>query len=86
MARAFTTLLNYYDNAYTAVITQIGDSVSFYVPDESLHHIIPNGRFSYNPEQGLKIDTPKLNPLQNLVLGILDVVGQQNKKQLVEKT
>ena len=86
MARVFTTLFNYYDKAYTAVITQIDGSVSLYVPDERLHHIIPRGRFSYNPEQGLKIDTPKLNPLQNLILTILAAAEQQHKKQIFERT
>lgn len=86
MARAFSTLFNFYDKAYTAVITQVDGSINFYVPDESLHHIIPKGRYSYKVEQGLKIDTPKLNPLQNLIVGILASLEQQNKKLFIEKS
>ena len=83
MARAFTTQFSHHDKAYTAVITQIDGSVSFYVPDESLHHIIPQGRFSFNPQQGLLISTPSLDPLQNLVLDIFMAMELQNQKQAV---
>lgn len=81
MARAFTTQFRHHNKAYTAVVTQTDSSVSFYVPDESLHHVMPQGRFSYNPQQGLPVDTTSLSPLQNLVLDIFTAVELQNQRQ-----
>jgi len=77
MARAFTSTFTYEGKNYTAVITQIYGSVSIYVPDERLHHILPQGKFTFNPAQGVKIDTPKLSPAQNLVLSILSAVEKK---------
>jgi hypothetical protein len=79
MARAFTSTFTYKNQHYMAVITQVDGSVSIYVPDESLHGILPQGKFTYNPEQGLKIDTTRLSPVQDLVLTILRAVELQHQ-------
>lgn len=62
MARIFTTFFFYKDNSYTAVITRNDDIVTIYVPDESLHDILPAGKATFDPQEGLKINTPRLSP------------------------
>jgi hypothetical protein len=74
MARVFTTTFINNGKTYTAVISQIDGSISIYVPDESLHSILPKGRISIDAQKGLKIDTPEITPAQNLVLTILSTV------------
>lgn len=74
MARVFTTTFLYTGKTYTAVISQIDGSVSIFLPDESLHSILPQGRITLDAQKGLKINTPKLTPAQNLVLTILSAV------------
>lgn len=71
MARTFTTLFPHNGKTYTAVISRIDGAVNIYVPDESLHHLLPGGKAVYRPAQGLPIDTPRLNPTQHLLLKIL---------------
>ena len=80
MARAFITQFHHHNGVYTAVIMQFNNAVRFYVPDESLHHIIPDGRFSYNLEQGLQIDSPALNPLRNLIMNIISAMELKTPK------
>jgi hypothetical protein len=50
-----------------------------YIPDESLHHIIPGGVVTYQSAEGIKIDRPKLNPAQHLLLNVLTSIEVQNK-------
>lgn len=50
-----------------AVVAPIESIISVYIPDESLHHIVPHGRFSFDNEESLAIDTAGLTPLQNLI-------------------
>lgn len=71
MARTFTTLFSYNGENYTAVISQLNGTTSIYVPDESLHDILPAGKATYQTAQGLKIDTPTLSPAQRLILSVL---------------
>lgn len=71
MARVLTTSFLYNGKSYAAVISHLDGAVSIYVPDESLHGILPNGKAIYNSKEGLKIDTPKLTPQQCLLLSIL---------------
>ena len=78
MAKAFTTSFVYSEKLYTAIIYQTDGHMFIYVPDESLHNILPQGKFSFNPEKGLKIDTPRLTPAQNLVLKVLSAIEVDN--------
>lgn len=84
MARTFTTDFFYNNNTYTAVITQSAESINIYVPDESLHEILPAGRATYNPQEGLPIDSFRLSKAQHLVLNILTSMenGEQQKALL----
>ena len=86
MARAFTSSFAYENKSYTAVITQIDGSVGIYVPDESLHHILPKGKFTFDPAQGFKIDTPRLSPAQQLILSILSAVELQSSGKSPENS
>ena len=74
MGRAFSTSIIFNDIIYMAVITQVGGLVSVYLPDERLHHLVPNGRFTYNPEQRIKIDAAGMSPLQNLQLAVMAAI------------
>lgn len=84
MARVFTTSFSYNEKIYTAVISQIDGSLSIYVPDESLHTILPKGKVTFNPEIGLKIDRPRLSREQHLVLNILTSIELQKTPSLDE--
>jgi len=86
MARAFTSTFTYENKHYTAVITQIDGSVSIYVPDERLHGILLQGRFTFTTDIGVKIDTPALSPVQNLVLSILSAVEAQHEVEVSENS
>lgn len=67
MARVFTTSFSYNGHSFAAVISQIGGVLNIYVPDESLHGILPQGRASFNPEQELMTDQRRLSPAERLV-------------------
>ena len=79
MARTFTTLFSYFGKTYTAVISQLNGTVKIYIPDESLHDILPEGRATYQPAEGLKIDRPNLSPAQHLLLGVLSSIEERNE-------
>lgn len=81
MARTFTTLFSYSGNIYTAVISHVNGTINIYVPDESLHDILPNGRANFNPQEGFTIDTPRLSSAQKLVLHILSSIEKQNETE-----
>ena len=51
MARVFTTSFQYNGLNYTAIVSQVGTSVSIMVPHTELHELLPNGRISYNPSE-----------------------------------
>ena len=85
MARAFTTNFSYNGNTYTAVISQVNGSITIYIPDETLHSLLPEGRISFNPQQGIKIDAPELSPAQELVISILSALETQHSEILQGK-
>jgi hypothetical protein len=68
---------------YMAVVSHVQSAVSVYIPDESLHHIVPQGRFSYDIQEGLPIDTRGISPLQNLMLDVLAAIELQQSVQPV---
>lgn len=78
MARTFTCTFVYGNENYTAVVTQVNGTVSIYVPDERLHHILPQGKFTYDPAQDLKTDSPRLSAVQNLIRAILSSIEALN--------
>lgn len=82
MARVFTTLFSHNGASYTAVISNLGNAVNIYIPDESLHHILPDGKGSYHPAEGLKIDTPRLSPAQRLMLNVLASIEEKKEPVL----
>lgn len=56
MARIFSTSFNYKNQSYTALVTigSTSDSpISVYVPDTSLHSILPDGKLTLDSEQKL---------------------------------
>ena len=77
MAHSFTVLFHHNNQEYTAVVSQLQDSVCIYLPDQSLHHILPQGRFSYNLKKGLNIDPLGQSPMQRLMLDVLAAIDLQ---------
>ena len=86
MARAFTTLFSYNGKSYMAVISQLDGSVNIYVPDESLHGILPAGKATFHSDKGLPIDQPRLSPVQHLLVNILTSVELSVKERLLGAT
>ena len=82
MARTFTTFFSYNERTYTAVISQLDGTMRIYIPDESLHHIIPGGIATYKSAEGLEIDRRKLSPAQHLLLNVLTSIEMQNKTSI----
>lgn len=81
MSRSYTVTFTFNNNSYMAVIAQVQNAVSVYIPDESLHHIVPEGRFSFDAEQGLNIDPMGLTPLQNLMLNVQTAIELKAQTQ-----
>jgi hypothetical protein len=81
MPRSFTINFTHKGKAYVAVVSHLHNSVCVYIPDGSLHHIVPNGRFTYDMQQGLPTDTIGLNPLQNLIADVMNATEPQLKVQ-----
>ena len=77
MARTFSTLFSYNGKAYTAVISQHDGTVNIYIPDESLHHILPGGKASYKTAEGPEIDKLHVSAAQKIILGVLSSINEQ---------
>lgn len=71
MARVFTTEFIFKGENYTAVICKLDAVVSIYLPDETLHQILPSGKAKFSPGTGLFVDTPKSSLAQQLLLTVL---------------
>ena len=71
MARLFTTLFQYNDKTYTAIITEIDGSIGISIPNTDLHTILPNGKAVYSHDEGLEISTPEITEAQSLMVAIL---------------
>jgi hypothetical protein len=56
MGRIFTVDFNYGKKEYPALVKISADlnffSITYHIPDTSLHHILPGGRVSYNNIEG----------------------------------
>ncbi len=85
MARVFTTTFHYQEKSYTAVISQIGGSLTIYIPEETLHSILPAGRVSFNLKDGIHIDTPQLSPAQDLIVSVLGTIEAKNTNLMQRK-
>lgn len=71
MAQAFTTFFSFEGKTFTAVISQRDGVIHIYIPDESLHHLLPDGKADYPSAEGLSLDAPHSSPAQQLVLKVL---------------
>lgn len=74
MARSFTINFPYNGGNYAAVISQIDGSTTIYIPNHTLQTLIPQGRFSFNLQQGVQIDKPQLTPAQDLIVTVIGVI------------
>jgi hypothetical protein len=77
MARTFTIQFDFENDVYTAVISQVKDSVCIYIPDQSLHYILPDGRFTYSLSQNMDIMVEPITPIQKLVMNIVAALESQ---------
>ena len=71
MARTFTTSFSYHGKTYTAVISQVEGSVHIYIPDESLHDILPGGKATYKLTEDFKSESKRLSPAQDIILSVI---------------
>ena len=81
MARSFTLNFTFDHQSYMAVASVLQDSVCVYIPDEGLHHLLPQGRFSYDAQQGLNIDATARTPIQKLMLAVFNAIELKTQTQ-----
>ena len=60
---------------YSAEVTLTDDSYLIFVPDPSLHHILPGGTATIDLKKGLRIDSEP-NLKQELLLSILGELAE----------
>jgi hypothetical protein len=80
MGRVLTASFEYKGNTYIAVVAiranADGLDLNITLPDETLHHLLPGGKFAYNMVHGTEI-TPALpgnEPAQELVACIIRTI------------
>ncbi len=77
MGRVFTIDFNFHDQSYQALITQLEKCIIISIPDKKLHHILPEGKFIYCPNQDeVKISLPNRSA-EKLVKIILETVEKE---------
>ena len=64
-------MFSYKGKSYTAVVSFLGDAVNIYVPDESLHGIIPNGKARVDLGQSIIGEGVKPGAQQSLLQSIM---------------
>jgi hypothetical protein len=77
MGRVYTIDFTFQKKSYTAVVTKLGESLSVYVPDESLHNLIPNGKASIKNAKNFIIDPDDHSTLYSLLTSILSAIDVQ---------
>jgi hypothetical protein len=85
MARVFTTSFQYNGLNYTAIVSQVGSSVSIMVPHTELHELLPDGRISYNPAEedtALRYPQAHTQRLVNHILSAIEATGRLQGSQL----
>lgn len=80
MPRAFTIDFFFNGINYTAVITQLDNIVTIYLPDEKLHNILPKGKFTFNTCDNLSIEDIEVKPRRELINSILNVLSNREKE------
>lgn len=80
MSRAFTLHFTYNGNTYVAVISQRSGTTTIYLPDESLHDVLPQGRISFDSQQGILLDCPELKKANDLIVSILAVMNEKSRE------
>ena len=84
MARVFSTSFTHQGQSYPVVvsITEANGitAVNIYLPDTSLHEILPGGKFSFNAKDGLLLNYPKFTPAQDLLISVLSAVDDYHHK------
>jgi hypothetical protein len=80
MARIFTVDFNYDQKEYPALVKisagQNFFSVTYHVPDTSLHHILPGGRVNYNNVEGFTTITGNNTVTLDLIESITNAVEE----------
>lgn len=80
MARSFTLFFYHDDEEYTAVVSQLKDTVCIYIPDLRLHHLIPNGKFTFHSKAGLQPDQYQ-DPLKSLLKELWNAIEVKMQTQ-----
>lgn len=86
MARSYTVSFTHKNKPFIAVVAaELQHAIGVYIPDESLHHILPHGRFTYDAEQGLDINKNGLTPQQSVMIDVLAAIELQTKTHHTDK-
>lgn len=82
MGRIFTVDFSYCEKVYPALVkifaAQRHFSITFHVPDTSLHHLLPGGKVSYNSTDGFT--TPQ--EASTSTLDLIDCMANAVEKHL----
>jgi hypothetical protein len=66
----------YNGSTYTAEVKGGDGSLYFFVPDQTLHHILPEGKTTFKLKQGFELRDGQLTPQQDLILSILGAMEE----------
>lgn len=64
----------YKGSTYNAEIQRVDGSIYIFVPDQRLHHILPEGKAHFKLKQGVQLNDQQLTPDQDLILCILGAI------------
>lgn len=77
MAQPFVVTFSYDGNTYTAEVNQVDGSLSIFLPDQRLHHILPDGKVTLHLEKGMEVYDEEPTPRQDLLLSILGAMDTE---------
>jgi hypothetical protein len=81
MARLFTTPFSFREIIYTAFVsitTCNGEqTISIILQDETLHRLVPGGKFTFDARKGVPVDYPLLTEAQELLLSVMVAIEAQ---------
>jgi hypothetical protein len=84
MVRLFTIPFTYQEQTYSAIVSITGvdgsTTVNIVLPDESLHHILPEGKFSFNAQEGMLLNYPRFSAAQDLLIAVLVAIEEYNRQ------
>ena len=77
MAQPLVITFPFNGNTYTAEIKQQDGSLFIFVPDQGLHHILPEGKVNFTLEIGIQLSNGDSTFRQDLLLSILGAMNPE---------